>query len=202
MFHRQWGMRNPKARRGEEKTVMSQGTERDRPDQTLPANGKHPAGPGRRGPRTSAGKARVRLNAVRHGLGVASPVIPGMENPEDWEAHRAAMLASLRPVGHLEMALAEHAALAQWRLNRVTRYEVACVVAKGPPEAMIADVDRLMPYPEETDRIIRYEAHLSRQFYQALHELEAQQARRQGQAAPLARVDVQGLPEAQPERMR
>jgi hypothetical protein len=67
---------------------------------------------------------------------------------------------------------------------------------------MIADVDRLMPYPEETDRIIRYEAHLSRQFYQALHELEAQQARRQGQAAPLARVDVQGLPEAQPERMR
>jgi hypothetical protein len=42
----------------------------------------------------------------------------------------------------------------------------------------------------------RLEAHLSRQFYLALHELEAQQARRQGQAAPLARVDIQGIPEA------
>lgn len=48
---------------------------------------------------------------------------------------------------------------------------------------------------EDADRIVRYEAHLSCQSYDALSELEAQQARRQGQAAPLARVDVQGIGE-------
>src|SRR5262249_51882622 len=149
-----------------------------------------PAGLARRGPKTSAGKARVRLNAVRHGFGVMSPVIPGMENPEDWEAHRAAMLASLAPTGYLETLLAGRVALAAWRLRRITRYEVACVVAKGSNGPSDDEVDQLLPYPEETDRIMRYEAHLSRQLYQALHELEAQQARRQGHAAPLARVEI------------
>jgi hypothetical protein len=87
-------------------------------------------------------------------------------------------------------------AFAEWRLRRITRDEVACVVAKGSAGPIDDEADRLLPYPEETDRIIRYEAHLSRQFYLALHELEAQQARRQAQAAPLARVDIQGIPEA------
>ncbi len=38
-------------------------------------------------------------------------------------------------------------------------------------------------------------AHLIRQLYEAQHELEALQARGHGESAPLARVDVQGLPE-------
>lgn len=42
----------------------------------------------------------------------------------------------------------------------------------------------------ELDRIARYEAHLSRQLNSTLHELEALQARRQGQPTPLARLDV------------
>ena len=106
-------------------------TEGDRSFQPLSAKGTTPAGLARRGPRTSAGKARVRLNAVRHGLGVTSPVIPGMENPEDWETHRAAMLASLAPVGYLETRLAERVALADWRFSRITRYEVACLGGQG-----------------------------------------------------------------------
>ena len=39
----------------------------------------------------------------------------------------------------------------------------------------------------------RYEAHLCRQLYKAMHELEALQAKRTGGAAPLARLDVQGM---------
>jgi hypothetical protein len=35
--------------------------------------------------------------------------------------------------------------------------------------------------------------HLSRQLYKALHELEALQVRRLGGAAPLARLDVDGM---------
>jgi len=45
------------------------------------------------------------------------------------------------------------------------------------------------------DKITRYEAHLSRQFYQAKHELEVLQKQRRGEPTPLARLDVQGAPE-------
>jgi hypothetical protein len=50
---------------------------------------------------------------------------------------------------------------------------------------------RILPFEADLEKINRYEAHLSRQMYQALHELEALQKRRGGEAAPLARVDVQ-----------
>jgi hypothetical protein len=99
-------------------------------------------------------------------------------------------------VGYFETVLVERAALAEWRLRRITRYEVACVGAKEHEGPRDDPADRLLPYPEEIACLVRYEAHVSRQFYQALHELEAQQARRHGQAAPLARVDIQGIPEA------
>ena len=48
-----------------------------------------------------------------------------------------------------------------------------------------------MPDEEILEKVCRYEAHLSRLFHKALHELEALQVRRQGGSAPLARLDVQ-----------
>src|SRR5262249_6802595 len=152
-----------------------------------------PTVPARRGPKTSAGEGRGPLQAGRPGPGVTSPGIPGGARPEEWGAPCTAMLESRAPVGYLETFLAGRAGPAAWRLRRFMRYEVACVVAKGSEEPSDAEGDRLLPHPEDTDRIIRYEAHLSRQFYLALHELEAHQARRRGRAAPLVRVDVQGL---------
>ena len=53
----------------------------------------------------------------------------------------------------------------------------------------------LIPTGEDLAKIMRYEAHLNRQLYQAMHELEALNARRQGQAAPLARIDLQASAE-------
>jgi hypothetical protein len=53
--------------------------------------------------------------------------------------------------------------------------------------------ERTLPHREDAEKVMRYEAHLHRQLMQTLHELEAMQARRAGQAAPLARLDVQGL---------
>jgi hypothetical protein len=55
--------------------------------------------------------------------------------------------------------------------------------------------ERILPDDETLQKIARYEAHLSRQLYHALHELEALQSRRLGGSAPLARLDVQGIPE-------
>ena len=53
--------------------------------------------------------------------------------------------------------------------------------------------ERLLPDEVTLQKIARYEAHLSRGLYQAMHELEALQTKRSGGAAPLARLDVQGL---------
>ncbi len=75
------------------------------------------------GPATAEGKAVSRWNAASHGINSPSPVVPGVEKREDWEAHRGAILESLAPAGGLEQALAERVALSLWRLNRVARYE-------------------------------------------------------------------------------
>jgi hypothetical protein len=286
----------------------------------------------KQGPRTEAGKAVVRLNAVRHGVLSTTPVIPDLERQEDWEAHLAGVMASLAPEGQLETALAERVALTLWRLMRVTRYETEMIAVgqelaendsaesrsfhlPGPKPIQTArddlrlaqerlrllerlpdlpedasvkgdaaaevfssledcaytdidmeglaipgvpdDVDwedfdgwtgrlvrqavrviadragsdpenllriatalarskvtraeaqlqqaaanldrmrreRLLPVDPVLLKVIRYESHLNRQLYQALHELEALQGRRRGERTPLARLDVQALPE-------
>jgi hypothetical protein len=54
--------------------------------------------------------------------------------------------------------------------------------------------ERLLPDQTTLEKVGRYEAHLSRGLYKSLHELEAMQTRRSGAVAPLARLDVDGLP--------
>jgi hypothetical protein len=288
------------------------------------------------GPATQEGKEVVRWNATQHGIRSPAPVVPGVEKKEDWEDHRDGMLESLQPEGHLEMVLAERAALLSWRLHRVIRYETESIalyqerveddlarerrfgsgpdhpeavrgnaksdrddhrllkrfpemeddkplsaldadsviwgvmecadkVAEGevdseellesvsvpglpdsdswegykgwtaglvraviekvaqatdeePEELLEAAIrsakwkaerskleaekvewdlrnmarERLLPDEKTLEKVARYEAHLSRGLYKALHELEALQARRTGGAAPLARLDVDG----------
>jgi hypothetical protein len=80
------------------------------------------------GPRTTQGKAVVAYNAISHGVCAAAPVIPGVERPRDWEAHRAGIRASLQPVGSLETELAERVALLLWRLRRIARFETAAIL--------------------------------------------------------------------------
>jgi hypothetical protein len=56
--------------------------------------------------------------------------------------------------------------------------------------------ERILPDDKTLEKIHRYEAHLSKQLYHALHELENLQKRRiTGEGTPLARLDVQGLPD-------
>ena len=55
--------------------------------------------------------------------------------------------------------------------------------------------EQLLPDEKTLATIGRYEAHLPRLMFKALHELEALQVRRSGGAAPLARLDVDGLSE-------
>jgi len=62
-------------------------------------------------------------------------------------------------------------------------------------ERDLRDMSRELFLPDEKtlEKIMRCEAYLSRQLYQAMHELEALQTKRSGGAAPLARLKVQGL---------
>jgi hypothetical protein len=152
---------------------------------------RSPRPPQRRGPRTAAGKVRVALNAVTHGLASTRLVVEG-DRREDWAAHCRRIVDALGPVGSVEAALAERAAAALWRLQRVTAYEEAAIAERQALESASA---RLLPSPFDIDKIIRYEAHLSRQLHQALHALEAMRAERRGQSAPLVRVDVHGAPD-------
>ncbi len=55
--------------------------------------------------------------------------------------------------------------------------------------------ERARPDLDELGKLQRYEAHLERMLYRALHELEALQARRRGEAVPLGRIEVYGLDE-------
>jgi len=75
----------------------------------------------------------------------------------------------------------------------VAAYEEAAIAEREHLETASA---RLLPHPLDIDKIIRFEAHLTRQLYQALHELEAMRAARRGQPTPLLRMDVQGPADA------
>jgi hypothetical protein len=128
---------------------------------------------------------------MTHGLASTKLVVQG-DRREDWAAHCQRTLEALTPVGAVESALAERAAAALWRLQRVTAYEEAAIAERQDLEPASA---RLLPSPLDIDKIIRYEAHLNRQLYQALHELESMRAARRGQATPLVRFDVHGAPD-------
>ena len=70
--------------------------------------------------------------------------------------------------------------------------------AKEAVERVQKDLQRMgwrsfLPDEKAIEMVARYEAHLSRGLYTAVHELEALQTRRLRSTAPLARVDVQGL---------
>jgi hypothetical protein len=165
------------------------------PDVVPGSNSGQSGRPQRRGPKTAAGKARVGLNALTHGIASARLVVPG-ESPTEWELSRQGIVDALGPAGPVELALAERVATTLWRLRRVAAYETAAIAER---QHLATASARLLPHPLDIDKVIRFEAHLNRQVYQALHQLEAMRAERRGQPTPLLRVDVQhhpGTPEA------
>jgi len=82
------------------------------------------------GPRTAAGKARVRLNALKHSILVSEVVIragEGAEEAEAFEALLAELKDDLAPAGTLEELLVEKLAVIVWRWRRVLRYELGAI---------------------------------------------------------------------------
>ncbi|MBV8266558.1 MAG: hypothetical protein JO252_09560, partial [Planctomycetaceae bacterium] len=76
------------------------------------------------GPRTEAGKAKSKLNGLKHGLRAATLVLPG-EDPEALQHRLDAWTDELDPQTDLERYFVRSAVEASWRLDRVRRAETA-----------------------------------------------------------------------------
>jgi hypothetical protein len=126
--------------------------------------------------------------------------VPGLPDSDSWEGYKGwtaglvraviekvAQATDEEPEELLEAAIRS----AKWKAER-SKFEAEKVERDLRNMAR----ERLLPDEKTLEKVARYEAHLSRGLYKALHELEALQARRNGGAAPLARLDVDGLVES------
>lgn len=78
------------------------------------------------GPRTEAGKARSRLNALKHGVrSRMTPLVLPQEDPAELEARIGAWLEDCQPTNAVERELVVRAARASWALDRADRFETA-----------------------------------------------------------------------------
>jgi hypothetical protein len=82
-----------------------------------------------RGPATPEGKARSRLNALKHGMRAERlPLLDG-EDVAGADAFFARVRADIAPAGEVELGVAEAVAAAWWRAQRADRLEAALLNA-------------------------------------------------------------------------
>ena len=140
------------------------------------------------GPRTEEGKARVSLNALKHGLLARDAVLPS-EDPAEFDRQLRDLENDLRPENSLEFELVRQIADAQWRMRRLVRIETAFLSAAIDAQRQHEEVfhpDDIQPGREGESQLLgagllgrtqallhlaRYDAHLSRRYYRAIAEL-------------------------------
>ncbi len=140
------------------------------------------------GPRTEEGKARVSLNALKHGLLARDAVLPE-EDPAEFDQQLRGLEESLRPDNDLESELVRQIADAQWRMRRLVRIETAFLSATLDAQRQHEEVfhpEKIQPGCEGETQLLgagllgrtqallhlaRYDAHLSRRYYRATAEL-------------------------------
>jgi hypothetical protein len=128
------------------------------------ANARHSTGP-----KTTEGKAAVRLNALRHGLLTRDVVLPE-EDADAFEELFNQVRANFSPVGPIEEFLADRVVNAMWRLRRLERAETTLLHSRihGLKADRLAKevysyeenvIDRLLASPPEiTDKAAHSEA--------------------------------------------
>ncbi len=163
------------------------------------------------GPKTATGKKRVSRNAVRHGFFSKFLLIQhrdGKESQDEYAGFYADARKHYKPLGWLEEIWLEKIVVGSWRLRRLIRCESGQIaralvghsyelqqskaddladpdsVSSRDPEMDALTDHLLLPEKEELDKLLRYEAMISRQLNHAITELERMQARRKGEATP------------------
>jgi hypothetical protein len=136
------------------------------------------------GPRTTQGKQRVRLNALKHGLYAADLLIPTLDGPDCDAQFRSlfdSLVLDLMPRDTFERHLVETIAASHFRMRRVLRFEKCC-----EPD------DNRLPQRLDLDRLLRAENAAQRSFYRSLAALT--RARSTLLASPLRRSDPDARP--------
>jgi hypothetical protein len=154
-----------------------------------------PAARRKRGPHTAAGKRRVALNPVKHGLSARSVIVPGFERVSDWETHYEGFRHALKPTDANEESLVRLIAELAWRQRRVIRFETGLFDVGGTDGlAGARPAERWwLASSGGLDQLIRYEAHLLRQLHRASADLRAYRDR----TAPAVVVEVAPAPDTE-----
>jgi hypothetical protein len=105
------------------------------------------------GPKTLIGKARARMNAVKHGL-TANNLI-GDEDPKDFEKLRADIEADFQPQTRLEHELVDHLVNSLWRQRRVLGLEAALVKARQAAAQVDAETERESAFHDRIEQEAR-----------------------------------------------
>jgi hypothetical protein len=136
------------------------------------------------GPKTEAGKAQSRRNALKHGIHAANMFVYG-ENPSEYQELLDALREDLAPQGALEELLVEKIAICVWRGKRVLRCEGGLVRALADySEEKMRDHRALPISSDYLDCVLRYDSTMQRQLSSTLSQLERlQRARSERQAA-------------------
>ncbi|HTW66073.1 MAG TPA: hypothetical protein VME17_15710 [Bryobacteraceae bacterium] len=119
------------------------------------------------GPRTAAGKQRSSLNALRHGLTAASPVLPS-EDPAAHQNHCRQFFDEYQPATPTEAHLTQELADTAWRLNRIPLLEAELFSQDPDPKTLVSSLATLSLHSQR----------LSRQFQRTLDTLREIQAER------------------------
>ena len=147
------------------------------------------------GPKTTGGKQRAAMNALKHGL--ASPQVLAITEQErlELEAFIADVYERFSPDGPVEGVLVDRLTSLLWRLRRICRVESELFVVEGtgtnPRLRLGYSFARASGNTNSFDTLSRYERGLHRAFQATLHDLERLQRTRAGEATPVpAALDV------------
>ncbi len=148
------------------------------------ANSQHSTGP-----RTSAGKQRSSLNALRHGLTGHVIVLPS-EDHAAYDHHTRRLFDDLQPKGALEEQLVQSLSDTSWRINRIAALETNLLalgiheqsnnIDTAHPEVhtALAMAAAVREQTRALSNLSSHEHRLSRQFERTLQQLREIQAER------------------------
>jgi hypothetical protein len=124
------------------------------------------------GPKTEEGKAKSKFNAVKHGF--TASLFPEFiskegEDGEKFTAPRASLFEHYQPIGPIEKLFAEKVAVEFIRYARL--------VCREQRPRLLGE----WAYFDYMNKTTRYQSSINRQLFQAVAELERQQAKRKSQ---------------------
>src|SRR5436190_23307771 len=101
------------------------------------------------GPKTSEGKAKSKMNAVKHGI-LSREVLVAGEDQQEFTALQEWFQEDLQPVGPMEVMLVGQIVATHWRLRRILAAESAEIKREAELKEASANLNALPPALEDT----------------------------------------------------